>query len=114
MEFHVFWKVVTLNSAEESAEHLVLQCSVHDQVQWEMWPDLQFSNDPNVYRASWRWSWWWTTLTRNERERESWTVVDEFSQQIHQSKQFSLDISKTQPLKTLSVYDPLHVDIGNV
>ena len=60
------------NSADETAEHLVLQCPAHDQVRSDVWPGGKFSVDPQSLRdflerigAVTR-----PPLTGNERESE--------------------------------------------
>jgi len=34
------------NGADETAEHLVLKCSAHDQARTDIWPEEKFSMDP--------------------------------------------------------------------
>jgi len=50
------------NGADETAEHLVLHCSAHEQARGDIWPGGQFNTDPRRI---------WDFLERigNERER---------------------------------------------
>ena len=59
------------NSAEETAEHLILQCPTHDQIWKEMWPDLQISSNPRRLWSYLEQMWWCLApLTGNRRGRE--------------------------------------------
>jgi len=36
------------NGADETAEHLVLHCTAHDQAWWESWPNIHYQSDPRA------------------------------------------------------------------
>jgi len=59
------------NDADETAEHLVLQCPAHDQDRWDIWPGGKLNTDP---RRLWDFLEQIRVVTRpltgNERERE--------------------------------------------
>jgi len=49
------------NGADETAEHLVLQCPTHDQARWDIWPGGKFNTNP---RCLWNFLEWTGVVTR--------------------------------------------------